>query len=294
MADDKTKTYRELSSKYGGKRPTTQKTKIPYLRLTAQYEADLKKSFSNPVKVIAFGDTHDTPTQDKTHLHHIAKYIKDSKPELIVHTGDLWDCVSLCHHVPNSTYKGKFKPSLKDDLYSLEEAVAILTEVSGRRDWHMTLGNHEAWLWQFIDKNPELFGFAQDSFNDIFNKAGWTLYEYGRYVDFGGVNFVHAPMSIMGKPRGGENITKTVCNKSMCDTVFGHTHRFGHLQDPKDGNDVWVTAINTGCTMPDGYRPDYAVGPLGWYYGIVEFTIDQGKIRDVRQVSLEALRCIYE
>lgn len=281
---------RALEIKWGGIRPAARNSPYSYSVIHSALEAYER----TPKKVLYFTDTHDTPYQDKSHLYHIAKHIKDSKPDVIVHGGDLWDCLSLCHHVPNQSYKARRKPTLKQDLDSLHEAAQILTEESGRSDFHYTLGNHENWMYQFEDKNPEIFGFAQEAFDAIFKSLKWTVHPYTRYVDLYGVNFVHAPISIMGKPRGAENLAAISANKAVKDVVFGHTHRWADYKMAKDGNDVWIRAINGGCSMPDGYRPDYATGPLGWFYGLVEFTIEYGKIQDdVKQISLKTLRERY-
>jgi predicted MPP superfamily phosphohydrolase len=286
-------TMRDLVTKYGGYRPASRATGIPYQTLRENYLKEIATEWNTPKRVFFMTDTHDCPNMDKSHLYHIAKHIKATKPDIIIHGGDMWDAASLCHHVDNKTYKARAKPSLKDDLDSLHEALQILTEESGRQDFHMTLGNHENWLWQFQDRNPELFGFAQDAFETIFKSVGWTLHPYGRYVDFGGVNFTHCPMNLMGKHRGGENTAKLAATRAVKDVVFGHTHRYCHHQEAKDGNDIWVIALNAGCTMPDGYRPDYAIGPIGWFYGVVEFTIDNEHITDVSQISLKTLKERY-
>lgn len=287
--------YQSLVIKHGGIRAAARATGVSYTTLRERVYRQSAERFNTPKKVFFFTDTHDSPFQDKTHLYHIAKHIKDSKPDYIVHGGDFWDCASLCHHVPNESYKGRSKPTLKNDLDSLHEAAQILTEESGRTDFQYTIGNHENWLWQYQDKNPEVFGFAQEAFDTIFQSLGWTVHPYGRYVEIGGVNFIHAPMNLMGKPRGGENVAKMATTKAVRDVVFGHTHRFSHHQEAKDGNDEWIIAINGGCTMPDGYRPQYAdKSPLGWYYGGVEFSIADGHIQhDVKQISLKELKERY-
>jgi predicted MPP superfamily phosphohydrolase len=286
--------YESLIVKHGGIRAAARALGMPHTSLQYKLAAHKLKTQSAAKRIFFFSDTHDTPTQDKAHLYHIAKHIKETKPDIIVHGGDLWDCVSLCHHVPNNSHKAKSKPTLKQDLDSLHEAAQILTEESGRNDFHFLLGNHENWMYQFEDKNPELFGFAQESFDAIFKSVGWTVYPYTRYVELGGINFVHAPINMMGKARAGENAAKQASTRAIKDVVFGHTHRWSYHREPKDGNDIWVTAINAGCTMPDGYRPDYAVGPLGWYYGCLEFSTQDGQIQDdVSQVSLKLLRERY-
>lgn len=285
--------YQDLITKHGGLRPASRATGIPYTSLREFAKRQSEEENRTPKRVFYFTDTHDTPWADKSHLYHIAKHIKDTQPDIIMHGGDLADFPSLCHHVGNDTHQGKKKTTLKMDLDSLHEAVQILTEESGRNDFQMTLGNHDHWLWRFEDKNPELFGFGQEAFETIFKSCGWKLHPYGKYVEIGGVNFIHAPLNLMGKHRGGENVAKLATTKAVKDVVFGHTHRFSHHQEAKDGNDEWVIALNAGCTMADGYRPDYAIGPLGWYYGAVEFTISDNHIQDVAQISLRMLKERY-
>lgn len=285
--------YLSLAIKHGGLRPASRATGIPYQTFRERHKKQSDALYQTPKSVFFFTDSHDDPYMDKTHLYHIARHIKATKPDIIMHGGDLWDAASLCHHVDNATYKARRKPTLKDDLTSLQETLEILTGESGRDDFQITLGNHENWLWQFEDKNPELFGFAQESFDALFKATGWTVHPYGRYVDIGGVNFTHCPLNLMGKHRGGENTAKLATTKAVQDVVFGHTHRFSHHQEAKDGNDVYVIALNAGCTMPEGYRPDYAIGPLGWYYGAVEFVIQAGHITRVKQVELSEMRELY-
>ncbi|MTA40645.1 MAG: hypothetical protein F2563_02360 [Actinobacteria bacterium] len=292
MADGITD-IRQLLAKYGGFRPTTQKENIPYIKLKSQYEADLKAKFSKPVSVFYMTDTHLKIGLPTNHLRHIGKYIKDTKPDFIIHGGDLWDCESLCHHIPNWTLKGRTKPSLKKDLDCLYEGVQILTEESGRNDWHMTYGNHDgSWPKLYVDAHPELYGIAEEGRDEVFKHFGWTTYEFGKYVDFGGVDFIHIPLKA-GKPMGGVNLASGITRDAIKDTVCGHTHGFAFDRKAKLGNDQWITSVVGGCTMPEGYKPDYVVTGTAWWHGVVRLEIYQGKIQDHEAISLPKLEAMY-
>jgi hypothetical protein len=154
----------------------------------------------------------------------------------------------------------------------------------------ITLGNHEhrAWLWE--DENPEDEGMKTAQVLNMFTSYGWEPHPFGKHVTVLNVDFTHIPKSIMGKPIGGQNVATTVGNKSIRDTVFGHTHKYNVITAPKTGDNNKITVVEVGCGLPDGEIENYAkLSMTGWWWGIVALSIKDGRIDGVNAIPMRTL-----
>lgn len=243
-------------------------------------------------KVLVLPDMHDSPELDKERFKLIARHATATQPDAIISIGDIADVESLCSHVKNQTFKGRFKPAYLKDLESIAEALSLF-EDNFKTDKdivkHITLGNHEERIWWFVDNNPEMAGM-EDLFTAILEGHGWSWTRYGDYYNYQGVDFTHAPLTTMGKPMGGKTALQRVANESIKDIVFGHTHKYGYIQVPKLGLDRRTTAVNVGVGLPQGMVKDYArLNQTGWWWGIVELTIMNGRIEGVNNIPMREL-----
>jgi hypothetical protein len=284
---------RRLIIEHGGIRPASRNTGYPYSVLQRAYNEIISE---NKFRVFVFSDTHVTPEVECDHLHWIGKWIKDGQPDNVVCNGDFGDFSSFNGHDPNDTQKGKLKPSFKNDLAHFRQCLEIVTETSGRHDIVFCEGNHEGKrLRRFENSNPEMHEFIIEAYHEALKANHWHTIPFGKYYNLHGVDFTHAPINDRGQPVGGKTSIRNVAMYSVRDTVFSHTHKHGMVREGKFGMNEWTTVVNTGCSMPPGYIQEYAIDGMsgGWSHGVVELSIQNGKIQDVSFVSMETLRSRY-
>lgn len=285
----------QLINKYGGYRPAMRATGIMHKTLHGRQVLDNQKTFDNPTRVFYFTDTHVQPKLETDHLKHIAQHIKETNPDYIIHGGDFADAESLCSHIQPHTKTAREKPTLKSDIACMEDAMHLINSVSGRSDIHVTLGNHEARIWTMEENNPDLAYLLQERFDLAYKNTGWTYSPYCEYHTVAGVDFVHAPCLVKGRPVGGKLSANNVASNSIADCVYGHTHMKADFTVKKYGGDRSTTAINGGCSMPSGYIPKYVQGgSTGWWHGVIELGLLNGKIVDTQYISLDKLKRLYK
>lgn len=244
---------------------------------------------TSKVRVVCIGDAHDSPAiEDKSRFAWIAKYIKDTKPDIVIQIGDFATLDSLNTHVGNETYHGRAKPTFINDMVSFNKALEAM-QIDGPEK-HCTLGNHERRLYAFEDRAPEAYGMMQHELHSIFERHGWTFSPYGMPYVVGGVSFVHCALNTLSKSYGGKNAEGTIANDAIGDWVIGHSHRERMHRAPKLGLNNYVKIINVGCALPDGHIESYATHSLaGWSYGIADMLIQHGHVQDYAFVSMGRL-----
>jgi hypothetical protein len=276
--------------------PTPDPEQKPTIRV--RYERD----DYDDVSVVAIGDAHDSPRLPKDRFRWLGKYAADEKPDMLCQIGDMFTLDSLCKYDDNATVKGQQKPAFIEDMESGEIALSEFDDGMGNFvcDKHKTGGNHEDRIFSFTNRHPEIAGrgntagMMQLEYDRLMTKHGWSYSPFGLPHFIGGVAFIHAPMSIMGKPMGGENVVQNVTHKATHDWVFGHDHRKGVHRRPKLGVNNSVTAIDLGCALPEGHIEDYArISTTGWWYGAWTIRIAKGKIQSHSTITMAELEERY-
>ena len=248
--------------------------------------------------VVAIGDAHDSPRYDKERFYWIGRHIQTVKPTDVIQIGDFFTFDSLCSHVSNDTLEAwKEKPSFKEDLASGAQALQRFEDGLGAykmAEKHVCLGNHEDRIWSWENRNPESQDILKHELDRLLASHGWSYSLFGMPHFLGGVAFSHVPLTIMGKPMGGEQTSNSVTLKSTHDWVYGHSHRADAHRRPKIGVNNWVTAINLGCALPQNVIEPYAkLATTGWWYGIYELRISGGKIQSYAQITMAELEARY-
>ena len=232
-------------------------------------------------RVVAIGDTHDQPGMSKDRFKWIARHIAETVPDRVVQIGDFasWDSVST-HDAPGTLSHAQ-RPSIKNDMDSCEEAMAIFYNEIRHLEipMELTAGNHEDRLVRFENSKPETVGALYIQFEELCARYRWRLHPYGQWLFIDGVGFTHVPKNIMGKPYGGQNSENQIANHATHSIVFGHTHRSTFRKTPKIGINNSIEVLNLGSAMPDGYIAKYVgTATSGWSYGIFDLKIKSGHI----------------
>ena len=279
----------------------------------ARYQQHPPKVWGQPIKAVLPEDvTHDQAErilvipdlhQCPAHAYRtdvltwIARYGSQHKFDRVIQLGDWLTMDSCSRHDRNDTFKGRFKPSINDDLNILRESLAAW-ERGRSKTWKpklwVTLGNHEARLYEYENANPETWGVFTDEMNRIFASHGWKTSPYGEILYLSGVAFTHAPIGMMGRPISGKTAGPRTANELTTDLVHGHTHRHSITRVPKIGPRDSVMVVEAGCALPWGEIEDYAKhGMTGWWWGVTELTVRGGEITDWKAVSMKTLRAEY-
>jgi hypothetical protein len=248
-------------------------------------------------KICVIGDTHDSPVlPDKARFRWIARHICKTRPDKVVHIGDMGDFESCSTHAQPGSQTYSYKPSFKQDMESLEDALAVFHKELGSHSIPLLLteGNHEYRIDRWEEGHPETQGILKGSFYETIARYGWKAYAFGEWVIIGGVGFSHVPKNIMGKPYGGKFSENQIGNDAIFSIVYGHTHRAVFRRVPKIGPMNSIEILNVGSAMPDGYVAPYAnTSTTGWTYGIYDIKIRAGHIEDYTFHSMQRLQEQY-
>lgn len=308
--------YTDLVTKYGGMKPAARATGLSFGKIqrgfhkeTRQLERPIKPRIEqtyvtpkyikpNIVKTLAIFDPHDDPRIAKDRFKWMGYHAKHGGYDRIVCGGDVADLLSLCSHVKNESFNGRFKGTFQDDLTSLNEALGLFQSESGGMRVDGVLGNHDIRAKLYEGQNPETNGTMHHALMNVFSSNNWHMLEYGKRITHEGVDYLHTPF-VKGsgtKPMGGKTLMQRQAQRILRPMVFGHNHMFGCYTEEKDdgeGGNVWM--VNAPCSLPHGFIFDY-VGdaPSGWSYGVVSVKTVNQKIIGVDMVSMVELQAEWE
>ena len=232
-------------------------------------------------KILAIGDCHDSPNlPDKSRFEAMGRLARSSGVDHIIQIGDFTSLDSMSSHEGNETLKGRTKPSFMTDMVSMQAALRAFDRGLDGYECtkHITLGNHEARLFSYVNKHPEVAHLLDEVLYAPLEDHGWTCSPYGEFYFIGDVGFTHAPFNIMGKPYGGQQCENAIARDALHDVVFGHTHKRSDKAFPKMGQER-ITVINLGCSLPEGHVEEYARHSLtGWSYGVYLLELKDGRL----------------
>ena len=242
--------------------------------------------------VLAIGDCHDSPElPDKSRFEAMGSLARRHQVDHIVQIGDFTSLDSMSSHERNDTVKGQKKPSFMTDMQSFQGALRAFDRgLAGHGcSKHITLGNHEARLFNYVNQHPEVVNLLDEMLYGPIEDHGWTCSPYGEFYFIGDVGFTHAPLNIMGKAYGGQQSENAIARDALHDVVYGHTHKRLDKTFPKMGQEK-ITVINLGTSLPEGHVEQYAKHSLtGWSYGVYLLQIKDGHIDQQQWVSMAAL-----
>lgn len=247
-------------------------------------------------RILAIGDIHDSPKlPDKSRIKWIARHAAATRPDKIVQIGDWADFASCSMHEPPGSIGYAHKPSFRQDIESLEEALtAFFKEVGSDIPLIVTEGNHENRVERWEETHPAVEGGFYQQLQDLWARYGWRPYKYGEWVWIGGVGFTHVPKNIMGRAYGGKASENQIANDATFSVVYGHTHRSAFKRAPKIGPAQSIEVLNLGSAMPHGYVAAYAgTATTGWSYGIFDIEIRAGHIIQFHEIPMTKLGELY-
>lgn len=228
------------------------------------------------------------------HCEWIGKYIAEKQPNVVVNLGDHTDMASLSSwDRATLDFEGR---RFEGDIEASQLANELLTTPTYEQDkwddmdWHILMGNHENRISRFVQKNPELAGFVDES------KLEYDYYydhvhNFLVPVEIDGVTYSHYFYNPnTGRPFGGMIQTRL--------KQIGMSFTQGHCQ----GVDYGMRTLNNGkrqhgliagsCYL---HREKY-LGPQGhdhWNGIVQKYNVRDGNY-DIKLVSLDSLCERYE
>jgi len=188
--------------------------------------------------IVVVPDVHLEPgtSLDPSYLA-VKRFVKDVKPTAIVALGDFLEVGCFCHHDKRRKLKmeGKRYRSSVDQGFMELEYLANNCE-----DLYFLMGNHENWVYEYIQEHPELDG-AVDLVGDLgLDDLCRYWVEYGEYISVGKLNFTH------GWKTNKHHAEATA--REFGDHIFyGHTHDHQESTPHFRKDQAPYAAVSCGC-----------------------------------------------
>jgi len=229
---------------------------------------------SKVMTAVSAFDSHyphvDTPT-----WRAVLDFVKRNPVGLFVFGGDNLDCAAISHHTKG---KPKFRPQgqMRKDLdgfrRNMLDPIEKLLPPGCRKIW--LTGNHENWLEQMLEEQPELDGMLSFVEDLGLKERGWVVKPQGSHFKHGHLKWIHGDVLT-----GGANAPRKALDTFVESIVHGHFHQFASATKvlPHGKKYKWQ-AWGTGCVgkLDAGYLKNR---PTGWLSGfsITEFYGTKGR-----------------
>lgn len=249
-------------------------------------------------KYIIVPDQHAKPKTNQDRATWVGRFIKETKPDVVVNMGDMADMQSLCSYDKGKkSFQGRrYKDDIDSHLEFQERLWEPVKKAKKKLPQRIALiGNHEERISRAIENQAELEGVI--GYDDL-NLREW----YDTVVPYNGstpgaiildeVTFAHYIISgISGRPISGEHHAHSLLTKTHGSAIVAHSHLFDYCQRTRsDGTKI--KAVVSGCLID--YPMDFAGNACKlWDSGVlVLHNVERGNF-DIEWVSLERLKNSY-
>lgn len=223
---------------------------------------------------VSYFDAH-YPKIHRPTLRACLDFVKRNRVGIFVLGGDNLDCGAISHHTKG---KPKLRPvgAMKADLDGFRREVLDALDPLLPKDcikvW--LTGNHEAWLDQMMEEQPELDGLINFTEYLQLEKRGWIVKPQGGHFKQGKLKWIHGDV-VNGS---GINAVRNALNTYVENIVMGHGHTAASATKvlPHSKQHKWQAwMMGTGGELDAGYLKNK---PTGWLnqFGITEFHGSRG------------------
>lgn len=193
-------------------------------KLADDWKNYLKPESAKPLKIVVVADTQCKPSENLEYMSWIGKYIKDKKPDVVVHIGDHFDFESLSSYDKGKkSFEGR---RLKADIEAGNKGLELLTKEFLTDEYRprmvFCMGNHEHRFDRLAEDMPELDGFVGTETLNL-ESLGWEVHPFLKPVDISGIYFVH----YLANPFTGKPYSGTAMNQLK---TVGRSFVVGHKQ----------------------------------------------------------------
>jgi predicted phosphodiesterase len=208
------------------------------------------------------------PLHDRAAINAVLEFTESNRIRGVILSGDNLDCSNVSRHTkgkPRLRSRGGYQRDIdgfKRDI--LDPIESRLRKKATKVFFH---GNHEDWLADFLDENPELEGALGIAENLQLKERGWKVIPCGGHYEVGRAMIVHGDQ--IGS---GMHIAKKLVD-SLCQiAIMGHVHTYSAYTKVSQVKErrKWI-----GITLPTlgTVAPSYAKGRPNAFvngFGILE------------------------
>lgn len=224
--------------------------------------------------------------------------INDTKPDVVVFGGDLWDMPSLSSYDRGKkSFQGRtYRADIDSGLDFLDRCFTVVRKQKKKMPKFIFLeGNHENRLKKAINLQPELEGTISFSdfqlecyFDEVIEYDGGTP----GVVSIDGISYAHYFVSgVMGRPISGEHPAYSLISKQFVSCSAGHIHTADYaIRTNADGRKLH--GLLGGCFQD--YDSDWAgeANRLWWRGCVRKRGVNKGDYSP-EFISLELMKKIY-
>jgi hypothetical protein len=200
----------------------------------------------------------------------VLSFIERNKNKIkgVVLTGDNMDCVNISRHTEGKPRLRTRGGIAKDfDNFNKDILLPIEAHITKETAKWIFLGNHEDWLEQWLDKNPEFEDLVSFDKNLNLTQRGWKVIPQGEHRQIGKAYILH------GDQIGSSmHVAKKLVDSFCATAVMSHVHQYSAYTKVSQvkAKDKWI-----GITLPTlgTVSPKYAKGRPNAFlngFGIVE------------------------
>lgn len=220
---------------------------------------------------VAYGDSHE-PYADEAAMACVRGVIRDVKPQLIVHIGDLLDCYTISAFQTDPARK----QSLQDDIDRAALHLHQTAQCAPDAERILIEGNHEdrlrkvVWNLQGAARElPRLRVFQQSMTWPVLlglDQIGWEYVPYRQQPLIGRLSKLVLKHGTVVRKWSGWS-AKGEWERHAKGGISGHTHRLGSfIHRDLNGSHGWW---ESGCTCT--LNPEYMQHP-DWHHGLLVIT----------------------
>lgn len=245
------------------------------------------------MKHLIIGDAHAHPEHGNERFTWLGRLIHDTKPDVVINIGDLYDFASLCSQAsPRELERARYEADIQAGVEANER---LFHEVrKGKKKlprFVYTLGNHDIRPVKFVEDYPVFEGKL--SMKDLrLQDYPWEVYPFLEPVRIDGIAYAHYFTSgVMNRPIGGIHPAYTTAVKGHESRTFGHSHIGPDWKlDATTGRSVM--GLGVGCYV------DFDAGYAGianriWGRGIAICSDVRDGLYDLEWISLDRIKRAY-
>lgn len=258
---------RQMNGDGGSWRKRLRAAKVRYPELAWRVNRNAKCAEAQiPQKTqvgIAMFDLH-YPLDNKRFTENWLDFVRDMCPDIFIFGGDNLDMTPVSHWLLDKHKRGSLEGKrLKADYtgFKLDILRELVLPDDCRKIW--LYGNHEDWLNQYIDSNPEMEGLLE--LEEHIDLGDWERYRYGQHAKVGSLKFIHGAYTNL------HHAHKTA-QVYGCNVIYGHIHTGQEhtFTTPCDSLPFIGRSVGCGCDLNPSYSRDK---PNSWEHQILLFYV---------------------
>lgn len=244
-------------------------------------------------------DAHVTESSDLTRFQHVADIIDNERPDVIINMGDFTALNSISHWDKDKrlTMEGqRYQKEMEKCNAALNiidhriQSIIMKQRIQKTKQYQVKKyyleGNHEFWIWKFLEDNPSMKGHVNLHKDLALRARNWNVIPYKEYLEIQDILFTHIPFNGSNQPISGSDITTVASRYTSKSLVFAHTHRLETKTFRWLGASNPVQILTCGCFFETKAESSF---DLNNWKGIVMLDVFAPGRFEIRTYSLERM-----